>query len=193
MPGYLNATLFCEGKEDAYFLQRVLTRQLDRLAGEAAFRSGEVLAQQRRTVRDASLLDAAVIAESKWFDIIFIHHDWNERGKVAALRDRVTSRLSTGARLVGVVPVRETEAWILADPGLLAGAASADVCPPRPRDVESIADPKIPLQRALGCRFSPMAAEEFGENISLDRLAEVPAYQSFLQDLTTALKELNFQ
>ena len=31
------------------------------------------------------------------------------------------------------------------------------------------------------------------ERISLDRLAEAPAYQSFLQDLTTALKELNFR
>jgi hypothetical protein len=27
---------------------------------------------------------------------------------------------------------------------------------------------------------------------TLDRLARVPAYQAFLQDLTTALKELNF-
>ncbi len=125
--------------------------------------------------------------------MIFVrHNDWNEREKASALCDRVRGSLPGHVRLVRVLPKRETEAWPLTDPSLFPEQRRGGL-PPRAADVEDERDPKIPLQRALGCPYNEIdAGGVLGERIELDRLAEVPAYQSFLQDLTKALKELSF-
>jgi hypothetical protein len=189
MPRYLTAALLCEGKEDAAFLCAVIRRQIDRLGCaeiESVRPEGQITANRKSEEVDEVLLEIA-----PWYDVIFVHNDWNEREKASALCDRVHGLLPEHLRLVRILPKRETEAWPLADPSLFP-KQRRDGLPPRAADVESQDDPKIPLQRALGCPYNEIDAEEFGENVSLDRLAEVPAYRSFLQDLTAALKELNF-
>jgi hypothetical protein len=62
-------------------------------------------------------------------DIVMIHHDHNERGKIDSVRERLGHAAD---RIVGIVPVRETEAWMLADHTTLpAGPASVvqGLCP----------------------------------------------------------------
>ena len=90
----------------------------------------------------------------------------NERGKIDALRTRLADTLPRQSRLVAVVPIRETEAWLLADPDALPRGGSRDVSPASPREVESIADPKKPLAVALGHPLDVASAEYIGENVS---------------------------
>jgi hypothetical protein len=59
--------------------------------------------------------------------------------------------------------------------------------------VERIPDPKTVLAKVIGTQRGDDAPQLLGANVSLDRLAQLPAYLHFLHDLTTALKELNFQ
>jgi hypothetical protein len=189
MARYLTAALLCEGKEDAAFLCALIRRQIDRLGCaeiESVRPEGRITANRKSEEVDEALLEIA-----RWYDVIFVHNDWNEREKASALCDRVQSSLPGQVRLVRVLPKKETEAWPLADLSLFP-RQRRDGLPQRAADVESVGDPKTPLQRALGCPYNEIDAEELGERISLDRLAEVPAYQSFLQDLTEALKELSF-
>lgn len=192
---FLTATLFCEGREDSRFLEHVLQRQLDRFGlDDPGFEMGEVFTQRRRTVEDSGRVAEALLVASRDFDVVFVHHDRNERGKVEALRKRIDDALPAETRLIGVVPVRETEAWPLADAAAFprAGGDVGALVPPRPKDVEAVSDPKQLLEKALGRRYDERVAEWIGERIDLSRLAEVPAYCVLLHDLTTALKELRF-
>lgn len=110
-------------------------------------------------------------------------------------------------RTVGVVPVREMEAWALADGDALRGAFGAVLddaalgIPIRPREVEGIFDPKVVLeqayrnvvgQRRRGKRKVADFFDVIGERVRLERLREVPAYQHFEQELRTALLELGY-
>lgn len=195
MARYLTATLFCEGREDARFLEHVLARQLTALGFDGpGFEMGEVVTQRCRSVEESGRVGEAVLVASRDFDLVFVHHDWNERGKIDALRRRVGRELPSDTRLVGVVPVRETEAWPLADPVAFPKVDGNVVAllPARPKDVEAVQDPKQLLAKALGRQYDERVADWIGERIDLSRLAEVPAYSVLLHDLTTALKELHF-
>ena len=193
MRRYLTTALLCEGREDERFLSALIERQVREFSLlDPGFESGAVELQSCRTTWAAERIDGAVLEAAAAFDIVFVHNDYNERGKIDALRTRLADTLPQQTRLIAVVPIRETEAWLLADPDALPRGGSRDASPTNPRDVESIPDPKKPLAAALGRPLDAASADYIGENISLERLARVPAYQSFMHDLTKALKELNF-
>ena len=188
----LRSALIAEGTTDTAFLLPVLQAQLERIGWRADFEAGVI----RRAVVTSVMAADRVAAEAAELleisDLLFVHHDDRESAKI----DRLRERLRTVGRVVGVVPVRETEAWVLAAACASdRGVAMLDVAPPERgyRWVEKLADPKA----ELGRRYAGSVPVEdlftlIAERADLDRLAEVPAYQSFLQDLTTALKELNF-
>jgi Domain of unknown function (DUF4276) len=192
---YLNCSLPAEGDSDLAFLGTLLPRQLDAIGRNSGRFVFEQLSHSDcRTVHSRDRVREVVAEDLTCFDLVFAHNDHNERGKLDQLRERLT--VPVNSRLIGLVPVRETEAWILADQtALLALGGGVDVTglPTSPAGVERLADPKVVLKQALGRRAVDDVFEFIGLNISLDRLAQVPAYQQFLIDLTTALKELNFQ
>jgi hypothetical protein len=192
---FLTAALLCEGRQDEAFLTRVISRQLSQMAcGDPGFDFEAVVPRGCLTATGpAQKLDAAVCEASEDFALLLVHNDYNERGKIDALRDRTRSRLSGHSRIVGVIPIRETEAWALADSDAFPRGCRLDGLPRKLRDIEADPDPKIVLKAVLGRAYDAELADYLGENVSLDRLAQFPAYQLFLQDLTTALKELNFQ
>lgn len=192
MSRYLTSILFCEGREDGAFLARVLGRQLEDWSLSGDFDFGPITVDACRTVARGESLDAAVLAAAPDFDLLLIHNDHNERGKIDALEERVGDRLPQWSRLVRIVPVRETEAWVLADPSVFRGGASTNGLPSRPRDVEGVPDPKALIKQVLDNAYDEPTAEAFAERIDLSKLAQVPAYDRFLQELATALKELRF-
>ncbi|MFJ2441830.1 hypothetical protein ACIOWG_15565 [Streptomyces sp. NPDC087658] len=125
-------------------------------------------------------------------DLLLIHNDHRERNKIEKIRQDVT--LPPHCRIVGVVPVRETEAWLLADGPLLASLPGAvpELIPPDGRGIERTADPKALLSRVLPGGDNRELADFLGERIDLDRLHTLPAYQLWCAELTAALKELRF-
>lgn len=167
---YVCCSLFTEGGGDEAFLVALLTRQLRALLAANA-EIDRVRAEPCRTIAESRLLEPEVAASARDFDVVIVHHDFRESAKIAKLVTRLSERLPVHARIVGA-----DVAWL----------------PKRSADVEKIEDPKSVLKRVLGTRCLTDALRLLGENVTLDRLAEVPAYQSFLQEPTTALKELNF-
>ncbi|MBW4669332.1 MAG: DUF4276 family protein [Cyanomargarita calcarea GSE-NOS-MK-12-04C] len=167
--------------------------------------------------RDADLatqiLEAAREANGA-FNILFVHTDgagdsaaaYEQRIKPAA--QRIAVELSgQQERTVGVVPVREMEAWTLADGDALRGAFGTVLdntglgIPTKAREVEGLFDPKQILEQAYtkvigGKRRARRKAADFfdaiGERVRLERLREVPAYQSFEEELHLALIELGY-
>ncbi|MBL8133501.1 MAG: DUF4276 family protein [Anaerolineae bacterium] len=110
-----------------------------------------------------------------------------------------------GAALIDVsIPVRMTEAWVLADFEAFRRAVgtkqSRDEAgfPQRPDEVEKIQDPKPVFEAALRNsrpRHSPLPRDVFpllAEEINLDRLRVVPAYRQFLREARNVLRSLHF-
>ena len=190
---YLTSALVAEGESDELFLEQVLFRQLNALAFAAQdpFEVGTVLIAQCRTVMLTKDVQSTCADLARFCDLVFVHHDDNERGKIVPLARSET----VGSRLVHLVPIRETEAWMISDREALAAFRGSDCSqlPDAPAKVEQIVDPKAALRSALGRRPWTEVFRSIGLNVSLDRLAQVPAYRTFLDDLITALKELNFR
>jgi hypothetical protein len=191
---FLTAILFCEGREDEAFLRILLERQLRQLGTLGDGFGFEELAPGGCMTATAfgDELDRSILAASEMFDIVFVHNDHDQRQKCVLRDERLAGKLASNSRTVNVIPIRETEAWALADPAALPSGCQTAHVPPKPQQVEKLADPKATLKQALGRKYSAELAEAVAFGLSLDRLAIIPAYRSFLQDLTAALKELNF-
>jgi len=218
---YLGLALFAEGLTDYQFFPPVLRRATEELCLRDARFSVEVSevlklytpSEYRDTDLATQILSASREALGA-FNILFIHTDgagnpagaYEERVKPA--RDHIMAELARQQeQIVGVVPIREMEAWTLADGDALRGAFgtvlsdSALGIPTRPREVEGIFDPKQALEQSYGRvvggrRRSKRKAADFfdaiGERVRLERLREVPAYQCFETELHMALIELGY-
>ncbi len=218
---YLGLALFAEGSTDYRFLPPVLQRATEDLCLRGArftVEVGEVVKLYApNDYRDADLatqiMEAAREARGA-FSVLFIHTDgasdpaaaYEQRVKPAA--ERIAAELGRQQeRTVGVVPVREMEAWTLADGDALRGAFGTVLddlalgIPTKAREVEGILDPKQALEqvyeKVVGSRRRRRGkvAEFFdtlGERVRLERLREVPAYQRFEEDLHMALVELGY-
>lgn len=189
---YLTSGLIAEDESDISFLSPLLQAELLRIALAEGFDAGQIQLCDVPAVKSAGTVAKAAAELLGSCHILFVHRDYREAAKVDALRDR----LGAENRVVGVVPVRETEAWALA-----AACSTAyeipqfdSTAPERGlKWVERLDDPKAELRRRYrGRRSVEDLFTLIAERTDLDRLAEVPAYQSFLLDLTKALKELNF-
>lgn len=180
---------------------------------------GEVLPlyspeKYRKADLETQILEAAREAQGA-FDILFIHTDGGGDA-TAAYAERIQRASEQIAveiqppqqRTVGVVPVREMEAWTLVDGDALRHAFgtvlndSALGIPAKVRDVEKILDPKQTLnlvyRQVMGSRRrkSSKKVEEFfeaiAERVQLSCLRQVPAFQRFEQQLSDVLGELGY-
>ncbi|MDH6145380.1 MULTISPECIES: DUF4276 family protein [Kitasatospora] len=195
MTRYLVPGLIAEGPDDEVFLGRVIVRQLLALGATARvpFDVQEfVLRGDCWSTKGPEQVAAAVDDLTADCHVVFLHNDHRERGKI----DKAASLtvLPQDRRMVGIVPVRETEAWLLADGALLrtVPGAVADLIPASPAQVEKVADPKDLLSRILPGYDSRFLSEKLSNEIDLVRLRALPAYRAWCEELTTVLKELHF-
>jgi hypothetical protein len=163
--------------------------------------------------RRTRILEAAKRADDT-FHILFIHTDGGgdedraRRERITPAVEAIAGTLEGGVdRTVAVVPVREMEAWALADGDALRAAFGTHLSnaqlgiPTRPQDVEALADPKQTLEMALaaavggGRRRKKLASdflEAIGERAKLTELRQVPAFKIVEADLEKALRNLGF-
>ncbi len=150
-----------------------------------------------------------------WFDILLIHADaggsWEaaQQNHIEPVTELVTA--SIGCPVVGIIPVREMEAWALVDGETLRNVFQTNKSnvemgiPARPRLVETKTDPKALLenayQRVLGERVVRRRGERqrgtdflgiIGQSINLQLLHQVPSFQRFEADLRSALVKLGY-
>ena len=193
---YLSIALLTEGLSDQWFLLPLIDRQVAALEPESApgFDFGGTAPASRFTVAPRDQVVEEVVSLLEHMDIVLIHHDHNERGKVESVRARLGG--AAADRLIGIVPVRETEAWMLADAAALPTAtaeASVRDLVRSPRDVEKVPDPKKALAEAFGPRHRPeYDFDRLGQRVSLAALQQVPAYARWVDELRTAMEQLRF-
>jgi uncharacterized protein DUF4276 len=190
---YLSLALLTEGASGQWFLAPLLDRQITELAQElpVGFDYSGVVAGECFTVAPREAVVREVTDLLRYFDVVVIHHDHNERGKIDAIRQKFAD---DAARIVALVPVRETEAWMLADTDALREASpTSNSAWAVPHDVEKVADPKALLKAALGGRRdAERDFDRLGQTVALERLGKVPAYRRWVSDLRTAMERLRF-
>lgn len=163
--------------------------------------------------RDQAILSMALKAAGS-FDVLFLHADGggdpssarSTRIDPAVKRIHDETRLE-GSRICPVVPVRETEAWALADGDALrmafgTGLADPDLgVPQHVRLVEQVTDPKRalrdPLEQVVGSRASrKVGAASFlpkiAETLDFAVLQDVPSFARLISDLNAVLMGLGF-
>lgn len=124
--------------------------------------------------------------------LLFVHRDaegedpFFRQGQIEAAWAAGTAK----ARLVSVIPVRMTEAWLLLDAAAIRGAAgnpssSAALDLPRPRKLEQHKDPKSVLFDALrvASGLSPSRLKGFRPEARRHRIAELMATFEPLREL----------
>jgi uncharacterized protein DUF4276 len=217
---YLGLALYAEGPTDYYFLKPLLRRLCEELCarrGEGVLEIGDLLelddpADRREESREERITAAALAAKSAWH-VLFIHADGaghpdrSREEQIAPAMRRLGPELGAGYDSVAVIPIRETEAWLLADGNALRQAFGTNRTndelgiPSIPGEVERIADPKQILNAACMAatsrrrgRLKKASAyfEIVGECVCLAELSKVPAFKAMYDELSIALHRLGF-
>lgn len=201
---YLCAGLYAEGRSDYELLLPLTTRVLDDIAARLCPGAYEVAATVGiDTPADPNEQRAARIARAvvEYWDqcTLFVVHADSDGDPERARAERAEpglqrAREAAPAALTGAtcVPVRETEAWMLVDPGVFEQLGARDV--ELPADPERELDPKATFDRLLrdarirGPRARLYAF--FGERLSLLRLRTLPAFCAFERELEDAVRAL---
>ena len=156
-----------------------------------------------------------VVQHEPGVNLIFIHRDADARDpepRYLEIERRVGSigDLDTEPNWVAIVPVQETEAWLLLDEANLRmvagrprGRAPLDL--PRPSQIEAIANPKEVLEETLvlasetsGARRRrlrrdfPRLRRRLIERLAIEGpICELSAWQRLRRDLSQALQKLS--
>lgn len=216
---YLGLALYAEGPTDYYFLRPLLLRLCIDICVHQAdspvefnedFIALDDPAHARGAARHQRIVEAAKQARGAW-RIVFVHTDGS--GDPAHTRQRLVQPTLEGLQRecagqgvgVAVIPIRETEAWALADGDALRHAFSttksnAELNVPDIGLVEALADPKArltqvhlatnPTGRSRRAGTSPRLAT-LGEAVSLSRLRQLPGFRVLESELIAALVQLN--
>lgn len=214
---YLGLALYAEGPTDYYFLRPLLQRLCEDLCAREAVDPVEVSevlgldhpVEVTAEPREQRILEAAKSARGAW-RVLFVHAD-GANDPVRAYQAQVAPGLALLSQHfaqdgigVAVVPIRETEAWTIVDGDALRAAFGSsltddDLGVLMPRAAEASIDPKTVLQTAFfatqptGRRRKQGHApylQTLGEEISLARLRQIPAFSILEKDVIAALREL---
>ena len=214
---YLGLALYAEGSTDYHFLCPLLLRLCESVCAQAdqPVEIGGVLPlddshAMRTAPRSERIAQAAQDAAGAW-NLLFVHADADGdadralRERVAPGLGRVRDAARPHAEGVAVVPVQQTEAWVLADGDALRavfGSTLTDSAlglPAQLAAIERLAEPKLALEAAFlatrptGRRARAGATPLFnalGEQVALDRLRALPSFRALELGIQAALQRL---
>ncbi|MDP3294669.1 MAG: hypothetical protein Q8M37_08015 [Nevskia sp.] len=215
---YLQPALYAEGKDDYAFLSPLLLRLCEDLCArhsQEPVECGPVLgldhpACTNDAPRAERIIAAAREAAPAW-NVLFIHTDGGNdpdrqrEQRVAPALSLLESTFGSGNRGVAVVPICETEAWLIHDGDTLRtllGTTLTDIeldLPPNTGAVERVADPKRVYQAAFAAgqasprrrrRDASSLLEALGEQLPLERLRGLSAFKALEAETMDALREL---
>lgn len=216
----LGLALYAEGRTDYYFLLPLLQRLCEDICLREARADVDVSAvlglDHPAALNDASredrITEAARLARESW-NILFIHADGAgdqakmRREQVDPALQKLAAEFGRSTAGVPVVPVRETEAWAIVDGDALRSVLGVTLSNPEmslpnsTREAERKQDPKAVLEHACnvatqpGRKRKPVSASRYlnslGEQVSLEKLRGLEAFQRLENDLKEALTKLN--
>jgi hypothetical protein len=213
----LSLALYCEGNSDKSFLPGIIEKTTDHIiltyATQYRVVSSVEIIKVAKQKHGQDILEAAKKAYGR--DVLIVHKDadrctYDERkeqsfdpGKVSVLNETK----DVCKNLIPIIPVREVEAWMIADPQILLELLEIKeriqnlTLPKKAVLVESVSDPKAILntvirkaeheqRRKFGSDDIKDLFQQLGEEIRLERLMQVPAYKYFARDLAEMLAVL---
>lgn len=200
---YLRVGLFAEGPTDYYFLLGILDLLVEEIAVEL-FAGGFQLASAvgvdaPRALRDRPREERVAAAiEASWEECtLFVVHADGAGDAERARREQTAPGIARAFAVhgelsaVACVPVRETEAWMLADAGAFSRLFETKRVPTLPANPESESDPKKVLREALvgmGARgVVTKYYAELGKETRPEELRKLPAFRRFEVDLRAAI------
>lgn len=206
MTSWLSMLLLTEGRTDDRILPRLLERSADEVCArvvEVSVDVGEVIVVRPRPgPPNIDEIVAEAIDNDGAFNVLLVHRDIgssrerSEREWIDPIRD-AWSKAGRSEELVIAAPVRETEAWALADGDALRRVFGVNWTdermglPRSPRSVEQEEDPKKVLENIRGqiSRRSTDYYARLGDLIRLERLRRVPSFQAWETELEEALRK----
>jgi hypothetical protein len=191
---YLRAGLFAEGPTDYDFLIPLINRLLPEIAAREFPGNNEVedtLALDGPGKDRPERISAALRAHEDEINLLIIHSD-GDGDPVAAYRNKVEPGIVAARQAIpgkpvpaiGCVPVREIEAWLLADARVFEEQLGLSVR--LPKNPETEADPKRWFNGLFASRrrrFDPFPL--FGEQVRFSELRRLSAFVEFEHALTT--------
>lgn len=214
---YLDLALYAEGPTDYYFLRPLLQRLCEELCANEAPGPVDVasvlpLDHPQEAVgrsREERILAAAKAAQGAW-KILFVHADGASNPKrareqqVAPSLDLLRDSDEIDGVGVAVIPLRETEAWAIADGDAIRHAFGTTLSDgtlglPSGRAVEAEADPKAVLQAAFDATQPSSRRRKqgtspylntIGEQVSLANLRRLSAFSTLEEELRIALRQI---
>jgi len=222
MSNFILTGLFTEGTTDVRFLESVVKKTLDDLAFEC---TGDIETELKVIDIDKTGLsfNEQVFLASKMakeeYDVLmlFVHTDADCNDDSIVFNSKILPAKTfleeqvdklVCKKVVAIVPVQMTEAWMLADKNLLKdeiGIDGTDIDLGIHRRPEEISNPKAVIEniirlskesqvkrkRRSGLNISDLY-QIIGQKIELSELESLPSYNKFKSSLREVLKELNF-
>ncbi len=211
--------LYTEGNSDIRFLNGIVQRTAAALIAQHGDTNADVQIplQLKRPPRCGSATDCIVqvARQVEGYHALIIHADSDQCTRDETLQQRLQPGMQQVAsaaidiHIVPLIAVRMIEAWMLADHEvllqLIGTHQDADQLHlPRGSRVEDVRDPKTELQRVITDAFrqrskraqklAPRVSdlyEPLGQQASLDRLRQLPAFRQFESDLTDVLRRVH--
>lgn len=204
-----------EGPSDRRYFELLIPRLMeDLVCSRGTMRRVDIPTQAvvllKRGVAAAMARQAC--AEREALALVFIHADAGGRGQGpgnavrAAECCEAMSQLCAWppARCIPVVPTREMESWVIADPSAVAsvlgfrGELTRLGLPASPAEAERVADPKAALREAVRVARGDGRRVDIGELLTgiaqrqdLERLRQMDSFARFGKDLFHALVSLH--
>ena len=219
MSNIITVGFVTEGPTDVRFLSNIIRRTFETVAFECAT-DIDVTAVGPIDVPKTNINDYVLTATQKAHDtgmmVVCVHADADDDTDVDALTHRInpafmaaklTLAPQINPNLVAVVPVRMTEAWMLADKPALKrqiDTTLSDADLDINRLPERIADPKACIKEAIRLSLAHRTKrhrhglsindlyEPMGVNTDLAQLASLPSYQKFQEAVRDAFRRLNY-
>ena len=194
---YLAVGIFAEGPTDQRFLGRLVVRMLNEIGNQEFPANVEVLEEPYQIGLSNSTVGNLPRTISSAFEkyhqectLFIVHHD--SGGNTQQAREKLEQELLTIRQEIPsaiCIPVRETEAWMIADqevfPKLTHGWSPA--LPPNP---EKEIDPKKVLHDVLATKKikQPEPYDFFGAQVRLAALRSLPSFRDFEGELRTTIR-----
>lgn len=203
--------LLSEGTTDQLFLASIIKRTFYQ---EAFFCSQLVDIEDIEFITKGSgsfseTVQSAIQSGVKNFNmkILCVHADADSKSVENVMKNKFSKIINeTDIPVVPVIPIQETEAWMLADRALLKaeiGTTKSDLELGIHRAPETIANPKEVIENAIRVARADLAKKrrkEFaigdlylavGQSIDLLQLENLPSYQHFKENVRNAFRSLN--